>query len=94
MKRYLADVAADSGKASNVFGVLRQYYDRAGFADYRQRFDPARQVIVDPQPYPARDAAVCPDIAGAYPRCISDAQIQAELGRLAKHEDRGARRRV
>jgi hypothetical protein len=82
MRRYFTDVAADSGKASNVFGVLRQYYDRTGFADYQQKFDPARQVIVDRQPYPAQDPAVCPHVSSAYPTCIGDPQIQSELRRL------------
>jgi hypothetical protein len=51
LERYLTDVAVDSGKSSNVFGVDRQYYDQTVFADYRQTFNPSRQVIVDGQPY-------------------------------------------
>jgi hypothetical protein len=82
LERYLTDLAADSGKSSNVFGVLRQYYDRTGFADYRQTFDPARQVVTDTQPYPARDTSLCPYVAAAYPTCITDNQIQSELQRL------------
>ena len=82
MERFFTDVAADSGKSSNVFGVLRQYYDHAGFADYRQRFDPARQVVVDTHPYPPRDTAQCPDVSSTYSTCISDGQIQSELERL------------
>jgi PKD domain len=81
-ERYFTDVVAESGKATNVFGVLRQYYDRAGFADYRQTFNPARQVIVDTQPYPPQDPAACPDRSTTYPTCISDGQIHSELGRL------------
>jgi hypothetical protein len=81
VERFFVDAAADSGKSSNVFGVLRQYYDRAGFADYRQTFDPQRQVIIDTQPYPARDT-LCPDVGATYPTCITDLQIQAELQRL------------
>jgi hypothetical protein len=81
MARYFTDVAADSGKASNVFGVLRQYYDRMGFADYRQTFDRTRQVIIDRQPYPQRDPTACP-LVSTYPTCISDAQIRSELQRL------------
>jgi hypothetical protein len=82
IERFLSDAAADSGKASNMFGVLRQYYDSTGFADYRQTFSPARQVIVDTQPYPQHDPALCPDVSVAYPTCISDQQIQSELERL------------
>jgi hypothetical protein len=55
IERFLSDSAVDSGKSSNVFGVLRQYHDMVGFADYRQTFDPARQVIVDTEPYPPHD---------------------------------------
>lgn len=40
MRRYLTDVAADSGKASNVFGVLRQYYDRTGSPTIVRRLTP------------------------------------------------------
>jgi hypothetical protein len=82
LEHFFTDVAADSGKSSNVLGVLRQYHDRAGFADYRQTFDPARQAIVDSQHYPPRDAANCPRVGSAYPTCISDGQVQSELKRL------------
>jgi hypothetical protein len=82
MERFFTDVAADSGKSSNVFGVLRQYYDGAGFADYRQTFNPARQVIVDTHAYPPLDSGACPDVGGPYPTCITDWQIQSELERL------------
>jgi hypothetical protein len=81
-KRFFADVAADSGKWSGVFAVLRQYYDRTGFADQRQAFNPGRQVLVDRQPYPARDAANCPDVSGFYPTCLTRSQIESELQRL------------
>jgi hypothetical protein len=81
MERYLADVAADSGKSRNFFGVLRQYYDKAGFADYRQTFNPMRQVIVDTHPYPPHDPG-CSDVSSNYPTCITDPQIQSEVQRL------------
>jgi PKD domain len=81
LARYLSDVAADSGKSTNVFAVDRQYYDSTGFADYRQTFNAARQVIVDRHPYPPRDTQ-CPEVAAAYPTCISDDELQPELQRL------------
>lgn len=65
-----------------MFGVLRQYYDHTGFADYRQTFDPSRQVIVDTQPYPRHDRTQCPYVSAAYPTCIGDRQVQSELPRL------------
>jgi hypothetical protein len=82
LERYLTDASAASGTTDDVFGVVRQYYDRSGFADYRQTFDPSRQVIVDPQAYPARDVHHCPAPIGAYRTCITDGQLQAELKRL------------
>ena len=84
LERYLTDASADSGGGDNVFGVDRQYYDRSGFADYRQTFDPSRQVVFDPQPYPARDVTQC-DVPVAPDRtCITDGQLQAELKRLVE----------
>lgn len=78
MKQYLTDVAAAGGGANNVFGVLRQYTDSAGFADYKQTFSNA-QAIVDTQAYPANG---CTHTGGSYPKCLSDAQLQAEVTRL------------
>jgi PKD domain len=86
MARFFSDVAADSGESSNTFGVLRQYYDRTGFADYRQTFDPARQVLLDTQPYPPHRPSQCPDVSATYPTCISDEQMQSELQRLITAE--------
>ena len=86
IERFFTDAAAGSGSSSNLFGVLRQYYDRTGFADYRQRFSAAHQVIVDRQPYPPRDSALCPDRSTTYPTCISDTQLQSEVRRLVTAE--------
>jgi hypothetical protein len=80
--RYFTDVAADSGRSSNLYGVLRQYHDRGGFAGYRQTFNSKHQLIIDTQPYPPRALAHCPDVVSAYPTCISDGQLGSELKRL------------
>jgi hypothetical protein len=82
LERYLTDATADSGKSSDGYAVLRQYYDSAGFAAARQTFKPAHQVVVDHQPYPPRNTTACPSVAAAYPTCISDGQLQSELERL------------
>ena len=82
MQRYFTDVAAAGGSSANVYGVARQFTDGGGFADYRQTFAPSSQVIVDTQTYPVRDPGNCPDVAPTYPKCITDAQLQAELARL------------
>ncbi|HJS93253.1 MAG TPA: PKD domain-containing protein [Solirubrobacteraceae bacterium] len=77
IERYFTDVAADSGKATNVYGVARQYTDGAGFADYQQTFDPAGQVVQDTDPYPATDSTNCAD--SPYTLCLTDDQLQAEI---------------
>jgi PKD repeat protein len=78
LARYFADVAADSGSSSNIYGVDRQFTDGAGFADYGQTFSPA-QAVVDTQPYPASG---CTRTSAQHPTCLSDAQLQAEITRL------------
>jgi hypothetical protein len=82
LARYFTDVAHDSGLATNDFGVLRQFSDRTGIADYAQTFSP-RQVIVDTDPYPPRDATICTQVDPTYFRsCVTDDQIRTELAKL------------
>ncbi len=82
LKQYLSDAAADSGAATDVFSVLRQYTDSSGFADYKQTFS-ASQAILDTQPYPTPTASGCTTGTG-YSNCVTDAQIQAEVTRLIR----------
>ncbi len=77
--RYFTDVAHDSGLATNVYGVLRQYTDSTGFANYQQTFS-SSQVINDSQPYPT--TGNCTVTSGSFPTCLTDAQLQAEIDRL------------
>lgn len=77
LARYFTDVAADSGTASNVYGVARQYTDATGFADYRQTFGPS-QVVTDTGSYPANG---CPYTSRTYSHCFTDTQLEAELQR-------------
>jgi PKD repeat protein len=79
ISRYFTDVAADSGRASNVYGVDRQYTDATGFADYAQTFSSSNQVIVDTHAYPAKDAANCDKTLST---CVTDTQLQQEAARL------------
>jgi PKD repeat protein len=81
LTRYLSDTAADSGRATNVWAVNRQFTDSTGFADYRQSFS-ASQAISDTQPFPGRDTSNCAAVAATYPNCVTDAQLQSELTRL------------
>jgi PKD repeat protein len=80
--RYLTDVSHDSGLASNVYGVLRQYSDRTGIADYQQTFS-AGQATVDSRAYPAMDTTNCVDSAPSdEATCLTDTQLRAELTRF------------
>jgi PKD repeat protein len=81
LEQYLTDVAAASGTPTDVYGVLRQYTDTTGFAAASQTFASGTQAIVDAQPYPTIDATHC-STATAYPNCVTDAQLRAELTRL------------
>lgn len=80
LESYFADVAADSGKSSDVYGVDRQFTDGAGFADYRQQFSSSAQAIVDTQPYPTSNN--CSSTSASYPTCLTDAQLRSEIARL------------
>jgi PKD repeat protein len=79
-ERYFADVAANSGGLSNVFGVDRQYYDSSGFADYRQMWSNSN-AILDTNPYPTSGQCTATPQYDE-PTCLTDGQIQAEVTRL------------
>jgi hypothetical protein len=77
INRYFTDVAADSGKTSNVYYSDTQYYDGAGHVPYTTTFGGS---VVDTNPYPASG---CTDTVSQTTVCLSDAQIQAEVTRVA-----------
>jgi PKD repeat protein len=79
INRWFADLATDSGGSSNVFGVDRQFTDAAGFADYKQTFS-SSQALVDTQAYPTTGNCTTTNVA--YPTCLTDAQVQAEVARF------------
>jgi PKD repeat protein len=80
IERYFTDVAGDSGQATNAYAVARQYTDSTGFADYRQSFDPASQVVQDTDPYPASAGGDC--ATSSYTTCLTDGQLQTEISSL------------
>ncbi len=70
---YFENVAADSGRKTNVYAVDTQYTDASGPAGYASAFGGS---FADTHAYPASG---CSD--GTYaPVCITDAQLQAEVG--------------
>jgi hypothetical protein len=72
LDRFLGNVAADSGKLSNVYAISTQYSDSSGPIAYRSAFAGS---FHDSSPYPAGG---CDDSPYASV-CLTDAQIQAEL---------------
>jgi len=71
INRYLADVAAASGKNTNVYSVATQYFDGGGAVQYRSTFGGS---YVDHDPLPATG---CDDGADRY--CLTDDQLRIEI---------------
>jgi hypothetical protein len=72
---FLANVAADSGRPTNVFSLTPQYADSAGPAAYSSSFAGA---LDDGDPAPPSDC-VLPATAPAWPACLKDTDLKAEL---------------
>jgi hypothetical protein len=77
INQYFTDVAADSGKSSNVYYADTQYSDSAGKIPYTVTNGGS---VVDTNPFPASG---CSDSVSQTTVCLSDAQIQAEVKRVA-----------
>ena len=69
--QFFNDVAADSGKTSNVYYSDTQYYDTAGSIAYSSSYGGS---VLDSDPLPASG---CSDSYTSV--CLTDAQIQAEV---------------
>jgi PKD repeat protein len=73
VNQYFHDLAHDSHGEQNVDSVSAQYNDAAGeFANYESTFGGE---LLDTHPYPANGCT-------RAPKCLTDAQLQAELARL------------
>lgn len=75
INRFFTDVAADSGKTSNVYYSDAQYTDGTGSAAYSSTFAGS---TVDTNALPANG---CSDSYTSS--CLSDAQIRAEIDKVA-----------
>jgi PKD repeat protein len=75
---FFANVAHDSGLASNVFATAGQYTDTTGNAAYSTTFEGA---LPDTDPYPATGNCTVPKEGdkGPYAKCLFDSQLQTEL---------------
>ena len=88
LSQYLHDVAADSGKRSNVFSTLTEYFGTNGFIKYQVR---EGTPINDSNPLPAsgctlnhKDTSGIYADGSGYNACIDDAQVQAETASVVK----------
>jgi hypothetical protein len=88
ISRYLADVARDSGRRTNVFSTLTEYFGTNGYINYELR---AGTPIDDTNPLPANGctldnkdrAGIYADGSG-YDACLDDDQVQAETAGVVK----------
>ena len=75
---FLANVAADSHKATNVYAIAGQYTDTSGqHAVYDSTFAGALQ---DTDPAPASDCTLPPTAPPNWTRCLSKTALEAEIG--------------
>ncbi|HEY2334730.1 MAG TPA: PKD domain-containing protein [Solirubrobacterales bacterium] len=75
---YLENVAADSGKPSNVYSVSAQYTDETGHASYSDAYGGS---VSDSDGYPTGSGA-CPLYSGAgesFTACLTDERIEEEV---------------
>lgn len=86
--KYLVDVAHDSGRHTNVFSTLSEYFGTNGFIRYQLE---AGAAIDDTNPLPANGCqltrkdmtAIYGDGTG-YDACLDDDQVSAETARVVK----------
>jgi hypothetical protein len=86
LNQYLSGVAADSGKHTNVFSTLTEYYGSNGAIRYRVAFGTP---VSDTNPLPANGCTVATNDAtkiyadgSGYNACLDDDQIIAETDRV------------
>jgi hypothetical protein len=78
---FLGDVAADSGKTSNVYWSDTQYYQSIGGAtSYVKYASTFAGSVVDTQPFPT--SGNCTDTVAQTSVCLTDVQLQAEIARV------------
>ena len=82
IERFLAQVAADSHKSTNVYGLSGQYRDSAGPAAYNSTYGGS---VVATDPLPPNQCSEPPTGPG-WKTCLSDDQLQAEIERVV-HAD-------
>jgi hypothetical protein len=82
INRYVANVAAASGRTDNVYSIADEYYEKtpSGRSYLRYRIA-AGAPVVDTHPFPANG---CKIRSKGNTACISDGQLTSELARLIR----------
>jgi hypothetical protein len=82
---FLSDVAADSHRPTNPYGLSGQYRDSRGPAAYRSSFGGA-VVATDPLPGNGCAEPLAPPLGTGpgWSRCLNDQQLENELGHVVR----------
>ena len=76
IETFLIDVAADSHKTTNVYGLSGQYTDGSGPAAYDSAYGGA---VVATDPLPANGCTEPPMAGPGWTVCLTDAQLETEI---------------
>ncbi|MDQ6606605.1 MAG: PKD domain-containing protein [Actinomycetota bacterium] len=79
VERFLAGVAADSHKPTNVYSLSGQYADSSGPAAYASAYGGA---VLDTDALPRRGCSEPPLTGPGWTLCVNDAQIQTEIAHV------------
>lgn len=78
---YVENVAKDSGKRTNVYSIVNEYYGKINGKRVPLRYKiTAGAPVVDTSPFPRPGC----DPEEGYRTCVNDAQLRAELARVIK----------
>jgi PKD domain len=76
IETFLVDVAADSHKTTNVYGLSGQYSDSAGPAAYDSTYGGA---VVATDPLPSNGCSEPPSTGPGWTVCLTDQQLETEI---------------
>lgn len=87
IEAFLTNLAADSGKATNFFSVLPQYYEKVGLATNHVAYSvTAGPALRDTDALPTALGDTCTSPFGASRPCVQDEGVRAELRALVKSQ--------
>jgi hypothetical protein len=81
IQSFLANVAADSRRPTNVYGLTGQYTDRFGAAAYDSSYGGA---VLATDQLPANGCVEPPGIGPGWSVCMTDSQLQAEIEHVVR----------